>query len=76
MKTIKVTDHAALFVETLRDENSLNERKAELCDVLCDIIAQADVNGTPNKELMPTLMAVGCVVDIINELSKEKDTEF
>lgn len=76
MKTIKVTDNAASFVKSLRDENSLNERKAELCDVLCDIIANADVNGTPNKELMPTLMAVGCVVELINELAKEKDAEI
>ena len=49
MKRINVTDNAARIIESLRSPEELNRRKAEMCDILCDVIAGADVNGTYGK---------------------------
>ena len=73
MRRIEVTDNAARFVEALRNSEELNRRKAALCDVLCDVITSADVNGIYGKALIERLMAVVDAVELVDELSRAKD---
>lgn len=74
MKRINVTDNAARIIESIRSPEELNRRKAEMCDILCDVIAGADVNGTYGKPLVEHLMQIVDAVELIEELSKVKDS--
>ena len=59
MKQIEVTNTAAALVEALRDDEYLEMKKAGICDLLCEIVNDADTNGTAKEEFLPLLVTIG-----------------
>lgn len=72
MKRIEVSDTAAARIEALRDDDYLNMTKATICDLLCEIVSDADTDGTEKEEFLPLLVAIGDYVDLINALHEQK----
>lgn len=71
MKRIEVSDTAAARIEALRDGEHLNMTKATICDLLCEIVNDADTDGTGKEEFLPLLVAIGDYVDLINALHEQ-----
>lgn len=72
MKRIEVSDTAAACIEALRDDDYLNMTKATICDLLCEIVSDADTDGTEKEEFLPLLITIGDYVDMINALHEQK----
>lgn len=71
MKRIKVTDTAATLIEAFRDDEYFDMKKAKICDLLCEIVNDADTNDTAKEEFLPCLVAIGDYVDLINALHEQ-----
>lgn len=55
MKRIEVSDTAAARIEALRDDDYLNMTKATICDLLCEIVSDADTDGTEKRGIFAPL---------------------
>lgn len=72
MKTIKVTDRAANMIAQLRDEKHLRFFKSEICDRMCEIIGNADMNGTITNDFA-MLCELASLAELYTELGNDPD---
>lgn len=73
MRRVEVTDRASAMVGTYRDERYTNQAKADLLDVVCSVIDDAEASGTISREDLRILSAISDLNDLITALSETRD---
>ncbi len=70
---VEVNNRLAKMIEDCRNEESLNAQKAIICDMLCEMIDDADINGTERLKFLAPMIVIADYVELLNEFNKVND---
>ncbi len=73
MRKVTITNRAFAMVEAYRDEQHTDQVKANLLDVVCSVIDNAETDQAMSRENLRLLSAISDLNDLITELSKTND---
>ncbi|MBE6247543.1 MAG: hypothetical protein E7110_09160 [Bacteroidales bacterium] len=67
---VEVNNRLAKMIEDCRNEERLNAQKAIICDILCEMIDDADINGTERLKFFTPMVVIADYVEILNEFNR------
>lgn len=70
---IEVNNRLAKMIEDCRNEERLNAQKAIICDMLCEMIDDADINGIERLKFLSPMVVIADYVELLNEFSRITD---